>query len=203
MRLFAALTGNLEKIMTAEVKSVEDAVTNGIRAATDGLKLELRGQIVNAGLGKRLANTWRGQVYPKGKKSINAAGLVYNNAEKIVLPFDRGAVIKSKNGFWLAIPVQQKSGRGKRMTPALWEKMNAQRLHFIYRRRGPSFLVAEKFGRGKTPKAKSTQIIFLLVPQVRLGKRLDVKKASESWQEKLPNLVLQQWKDQGNLDEPS
>ncbi|OEJ63865.1 hypothetical protein BEN30_17070 [Magnetovibrio blakemorei] len=43
-----------------------------VREATNGLKLDLRQQIQGAGLGRRLANTWRSEVYPKGKKSIRA-----------------------------------------------------------------------------------------------------------------------------------
>jgi hypothetical protein len=38
-----------------------------MREATDGLKTELRGQITSADLGSRLANTWLGEVYPKGR----------------------------------------------------------------------------------------------------------------------------------------
>jgi hypothetical protein len=48
----------------------------GIREATDCLKTELRRQITSACLGNQLANTWRGEVYPKVQPSIAAAGYV-------------------------------------------------------------------------------------------------------------------------------
>ena len=74
MRLKAALEGNLEEYMEEHYRSGAEAVTNGIRQATDGLKTTMRNQIKAAGLGNRLANTWRGDTYPKSKKSISAAG---------------------------------------------------------------------------------------------------------------------------------
>jgi len=77
MRLKAALEGNLEEYMEEHYRSGAEAVTNGIRQATDGLKTTMRNQIKAASLGNRLANTWRGDTYPKSKKSISAAGVVY------------------------------------------------------------------------------------------------------------------------------
>ncbi len=53
MRLLAALQGDLKKIMAEEAKAAESAVINGVRQATAGLKLELRGQVTSAGLGHR------------------------------------------------------------------------------------------------------------------------------------------------------
>ena len=80
MRLLAAIQGNLNDLLKAELAAAERAVTAGVRAATDGLKTELRRQIIGAGLGNRLANTWRGEVYPKGQPSIGAAGFVWSKA---------------------------------------------------------------------------------------------------------------------------
>lgn len=51
------------------------------------------------------ANTWRGEVYPKGQVSIKAAGPAHSRAPVIVGAHDQGATIRSKDGFWLAIPL--------------------------------------------------------------------------------------------------
>ena len=117
-RLIAALSGNLQELMAAELKAARHAVTTGVRDATDGLKSELRSQITGAGLGARLANTWRGEVYPKGRESLGAAGLVYSRAPVVVAAHDEGALIRSKNGFWLSIPLPSAGTgpRGKRIT---------------------------------------------------------------------------------------
>ena len=145
MKLAAAISGDLRKIMAEEVKDAEDAVTAAMRQAADGLKADLRRQVTEAGMGQRLANTWRAELYPKGRKSIKPAGFVFTRAPTIIRAFDQGAVIKSKHGFWLAIPTPAAGtgARGKRMTPGLWEQMHGSRLRFIYRRGAPSLLVAE------------------------------------------------------------
>ena len=113
-------------------------------------------------------------------------------------------MIRSKNGFWLAIPTPAagKSTRGGRITPGEWERRTGLRLRFIYRRRGPSLLVAEgrlnTKGRAVALKSKNgrgavTAPIFLLVPQVKLAKRLDLGKAANAWQNRLPGLILANW----------
>jgi hypothetical protein len=50
----------------------------------------LRGQVTGAGLGERLAKSWRGDLYPKGGMSINAAGFVYTKAPEIIGAFAYG-----------------------------------------------------------------------------------------------------------------
>ncbi len=214
-RLVAALEGNLNKIMAEEVRSAEKAVTAGVRQATDGLKLELRGQITNAGLGQRLANTWRGQVYPKGSLSINAAGFVWSKAPDIVRSYAYGAVIRSSKGFFLAIPTAAagKYAMGKKITPGGWEQAHGKRLRFVYRRGAPSLLVADDMRartgkRGgfadasakaiKTGRGLVTVPIFILVPQVTIRKRFDIDSAARKWIDLVPKLVIQNWQDDDN-----
>ena len=206
MRLMAALSGDLDQMLADEVRIAEQVVTQSIREAIDGLKTELRNQITGAGLGKRLANTWRGEVYPKGQMSIKAAGLVYSRAPEVVGAHSHGATIRSKDGFWLAIPLPAagKGPRGKRMTPGLWEKLRGQRLRFIYRRGKPSLLVAEnqRARQGQrggfsvvsqkaqaTGRGLVTVPMFLLVPQVTLKKKFDIGSASRHWVSTLANRI--------------
>jgi hypothetical protein len=206
MRLMAALSGELDQMLAEEVRIAEQAVTQSIREATDGLKTELRSQITGAGLGQRLANTWRGEVYPKGKLSIKAAGLVYSRAPEVVGAHGQGVSIRSNDGFWLAIPLPAagKGPRGKRMTPGLWEKLRGQRLRFVYRRGKPSLLVAEnqRARQGQrggfsaaSQKAQASERglvtvpMFLLVPQVTLKKKFDIDSASRRWVSTLANRI--------------
>ena len=104
MRLLAAIQGDLNALLTEELGNAERAVTVGIREATDGLKTELRSQITRAGLGTRLANTWRGEVYPRSGQSIGAAGYVWSKAPGLVRLYAEGGIIRSKQGLFLAIP---------------------------------------------------------------------------------------------------
>ena len=211
MKLAAAISGDLRKIMAEEIKDAEDAVTAGMRQAADGLKADLRRQVTEAGMGQRLANTWRAELYPKGRKSIKAAGFVFTRAPTIIRAFDQGAVIKSRHGFWLAIPTPAAGtgARGKRMTPGLWEQMHGSRLRFIYRRGAPSLLVAENmrartgkrggFAKGSASALRSGRgmtsvVMFILVPQVSLKKRLDVNGVAEQWAAALPELIVRNWR---------
>jgi len=211
MKLAAAISGDLRKIMAEEVKAAEDAVTAGMRQAADGLKADLRRQVTEAGMGQRLANTWQAELYPKGRNSIKAAGFVFTKAPTIIRAFDQGAVIKSKHGFWLAIPTPAAGtgARGKRMTPGLWEQMHGSRLRFIYRRGAPSLLVAENmrartgkrggFAKGSASALRSGRgmtsvVMFILVPQVSLKKRLDVDGAAERWASALPEMIVRNWR---------
>ena len=211
MKLAAAISGDLRKIMAEEIKEAEDAVTAGMRQAADGLKADLRRQVTEAGMGQRLANTWRAELYPKSQKSIKAAGFVFTRAPTIIRAFDQGAVIKSRHGFWLAIPTPAAGtgARGKRMTPGLWEQMHGSRLRFIYRRGAPSLLVAENmrartgkrggFAKGSASALRSGRgmtsvVMFILVPQVSLKKRLDVNGVAEQWAAALPELIVRNWR---------
>jgi hypothetical protein len=84
-------------------------------------------------------------------------------------------------------------------------------LRFVPRSTGPSLLVVDRlrasfsrktgalrgFRRG-TDRARArrdglaTVMMFLLVPQVELSKRLDVARAAERWSAQLPALIEQQ-----------
>lgn len=192
-------------MLAEEITLAERSVTTSVRESAEGLKSELRAQVTAAGLGVRLANTWRSRVYPQGRPSISAAGMVWSNAPTIVRAFDEGPVIRSKDGFWLAIPLPAagKGRRGKKLTPGEWERLRGQRLRFVYRRGRPSLLVADNqrarggkrggfaLASGKAIAAGrvATVAIFLLVPQVHLRKRLNIDPAGKRWIDALPHRV--------------
>ena len=189
MQLSAAISGRLEEILKKELKNAELAVTKGISSATGQFKEAMRKQVKSAKLGSRLAYTWRGDVYPKSKMSLNAAGMVYSKAEKIMQSFEYGLVIRGKDGFWLAIPtpaIPKKIG-GKKTTPALYEKIKGIRLRYIYRPNQASLLVHEQ--------KRKTIIAFWLVPQVKMPKLIHFESEGEKWQKRLPTLILQNWRD--------
>ena len=204
MDLQLKIIGDLKPMMAAEIKAGEKAVSAAMREAGTDLKSAWRGQITQAGLGRRLANSIRSQVYPKSGDSMNAAALVWSKAPVIIGAHDTGPLIRSKNGFWLAIPTAAagKGLKGGRVTPGEWERRRGLPLRFIYRRRGPSLLVAEGrlnsrglgvASRSKTGRGKATVPIFLLVPQVKLAKRLDLARDAERAQAVVPGLIVANW----------
>ena len=204
MKLKLDITPDLVAAMAAEVKAGEKAVTAAMREAGTGLKTAWRGQITGAGLGRRLANSIRIQTYPKAGESLNAAALVWSKAPVIVGAHGTGPLIRSKDGFWLAIPTEAagRGLRGGRITPGEWERRRGLRLRFVYRRRGPSLLVAEGrlnsrglgvASRSRTGRGRTTVPIFLLVPQVKLPKRLDLGRDADRALESVPGLIVANW----------
>jgi hypothetical protein len=206
MKLDLSVAGAIVIAMQAEILAGEKAVTAAMRAAGGDLKSNWRTQITRARLGQRLANTIRSKTYPAAGESFDAAALVWSNAPQIIGAHDTGPLIRSKDGFWLAIPTPAagKGARGKALTPGEWERRRGLRLRFIYRRRGPSLLVADGrlnsrglgvASRSKTGRGQSTVPIFLLVPQVKLTKRLNLARDAERAQAAVPGLIVAKWLD--------
>jgi len=216
---FTLKTDDLAKGLTEAEGDAARSVTAAMREATEGLKGDLRADVVDAGLGQRLANTWRGKTYPEGGISLEAASFVWSKAPNIVDAFDRGVTIKSARGFWLAIPTPAAGVKGlsatggmKRITPGGWERRTGLRLRFVYRRGRPSLLVADNarlskkglarpnVGRTRAGaqftrlKGRSTVVVFILVPQVTLQKRLDIASAARRWADRVPGLLASHWR---------
>lgn len=211
MRLRAAIEGNLHQAMRAESRAMATAVTTGVREATEGLQRDLRADVVNAGLGYRVARAWRKKLYPND--GVNAAGMVWSNASHIIRA-NEGATIKSQDGFFLAIPTENAPRRGvggKRISPSNFPEHRFGRLRFVYRRGAPSLLVADNLqasfrratgelrgfrrasqrnqARGQT----TTVVMFILVPQVQLPRRLDTGRQTRKWESRLPDLIVQNY----------
>ena len=204
MKLKLDITPDLVAMMAAEITAGERAVSQAVNEAGSSLKSAWRAQITGAGLGQRLANTIRSEQFPKGRSSLSAAAVVWSKAPVIVGAHDAGPLIRSRNGFWLAIPTEAagKSARGGRIAPGEWERRSGLRLRFVYRRTGPSLLVAEGrlnargravASRSRTGRGVTTVPIFLLVPQVQLRKRLDFARDAARAQEAIPGAIVANW----------
>lgn len=212
MRIEVSLTGDLASLMETEVRAVEQAVTTGVVATARELQADWRGQIGKAGLGQRLANSIRLRRYPRAGASASAAAVVNAASPKIVEAFDRGALIRSKDGFYLAIPTPAAGltglaagGKRQRITPGAWERRTGMRLRYVWRPGRPALLVADdarlntrglaapkrgKRRRDGTLTGAQTVVIFILLPQVRLRKRLDLDRATKAAEARLPQAIL-------------
>ena len=84
-------------------------MASGVLDAGRSSKTELRRQVASAGLGQRLANSWRDKHYPN--QTLDAASLVYTKAPQIIRAFDEGAVIRSARPK-LAIPTENAPEKG-------------------------------------------------------------------------------------------
>lgn len=224
MKFRFELDASIAGIAETEIDNAERAVTGGVRAVGSMVKDAWRQQVKSSGLGVRLANTIRQADYPARGQSIGAASLVYArpnrqksaSAADVVDAFDQGALIRSKEHFWLAIPLPaagpvSASFRRGRLTPGLWEKRTGRRLRFVYRPGRPALLVDDgtmapgsslnsRMARGshratrvKTFKNKSVPM-FVLVPQAKLKKRLDLAGPARAAETRLPAEILARWK---------
>jgi uncharacterized protein DUF6441 len=205
MKLKLEFDPDIVALMQAEVLAGERAVTTAMRQAGSDLKGDWRGQITGAGLGQRLARSIRNKTYPERGESLGAAAFIWSKAPKIIRAHDRGVLIRSKLGFYLAIPTEAagKGRGGARLTPGEWEQRRGMRLRFIYRRNGPSLLVAERArlntrgtavaSRSKTGRGQVSAPIFILVPQVKLRKRLDLARDAERVAGSVPRLIVEKW----------
>lgn len=209
----AVAIGDITKVMREEFEAGEKAVKAAMTIAGQGIQAGWRQQITAAGLGMRLPRTIRTRAYPVGQNSMNAAAIVWANAPEIIGAFDRGVAIRSRDGFWLAIPTPEAGTKGvgrKRITPGGFEQRTGLRLRFVYRRFGPSLLVADGArinarGRAVMSRAKVradgiqrgavTAVIFWLVPQVTLRKRLNLSRDVDIWANRLPGLIVKNWRD--------
>jgi hypothetical protein len=212
MKRAATITRSLQTDMRDELRGLERAVASGTRDAGRNLRTELHRQVTSAGLGQRLANSWRDKHYPN--QQLDAASLVYTKAPQIVRAFDEGAVIRSKRGRFLAIPTEnapRKGTDGKRISPSTFPEHRFGPLRFVPRSGGPSLLVVDGlrasysrqtsqlrgFRRAtertrRSGQGLTTVVMFVLVPQVKLRKRLDVARAAERWSAQLPALIERQ-----------
>jgi hypothetical protein len=190
MRLDVQVNQDLPAWAEKNITQWSQAVTQGVSETSVVVQQAWRSQITGAGLGRRLAGSVRRAVYPKGQPSPNAAALIWTKAPEIIGAHERGAVIRSANGFYLAIPTAAagRGSRGARLTPGEWEARRGVRLRFVYRGSRPSLLVADGArlnsrglgvaSRSRTGRGVATVPIFVLLPQVRLKKRLDLQGAA-------------------------
>ena len=195
MRIQAAIRGDLHEVMKAESKLIGAAVREAVIESSTDLRDDLRGDVRKAGLGNRLANAWRMDIYPNNAP-IETAGFIHSKAPKIMLAHE-GGLIKSRDGFFLAIPTEAAPKRGvggKRINPSNFPENSLGRLRFVYRAGKPSLLVVDglRAGTGKrggfrkasataqrTGRGLATVVMFILVPQVRLKKKFDIARTQE------------------------
>lgn len=207
MRLTAAITG-LDAALDAETIRIEQAMTGAMRDATEGLKGALRDQVRSAGLGDRLAKTWRGEVYPQGTASMEPAGYIWSKAPRIIAGFAGGVTIYPKASSYLAIPTERvPRGRGRgskpRMSPEEVEHHFNQDLILKRGKRGQilGFVdVVEARSRTRrglrqaTPgrlaqgRARKLVLMFIFVRRVRLPRLLDLQQAANQWGARVPAL---------------
>ncbi|WP_298689577.1 DUF6441 family protein [uncultured Sphingomonas sp.] len=200
MPINVSISGLTEAIGAAEGQ-IATITTTAMRGATDTLKQTLRDQIRDAGMGNRLANTWRADTYPDGRNSLNPAGYAWSNAPDIIDAFARGATITplaGKNYLWLptkSVPRAGGRSSSKSMTPdQVLETFGATEF-VIKKGKGGGLLAFIVEGRGQTKRGAVKRVrkgrlahgdsgqlvlMFVLKPSIRLPKKLDLQAAGDA-----------------------
>lgn len=189
------------------------AVTEGIKAGTEGLKTDLRRAVIEGGLGERLPNAVRSEVYPRNKASLDAAGWIFTKGvrtRQILEAYANGATIRGKNRRFLAIPTEAGKGLVQARGGAAFLS-HSYGLGIATRvvvppkgasRPGVLWIVADlRKGKGKrggyrkptaaARKRKDTEevILFILVPQVKVQRRISIDGLAQQWIGRVPGLI--------------
>lgn len=186
--------------------------TEVVKRLTNGLKQSLRDDIAAAKLGTKLPKTWRSELYPKSGDSLTPAGVVFSTAPHIIDGFDRGGVVRAKGHKYIAIPSQfapAHAGRNKSMTPQWFNQGRHGKLEFVKFKRIAALVVrnqrksfATKSGDFRGYKKATdawkrrggeteTVVMFWLIPQVTLRRRLDVNRTVQKWQSEMSRAMLE------------
>lgn len=191
MELRLALQGDLQKTLDAEQDRLARALRLAADVAGEQVKLRLRKEIKDAGLGDRLANTIRHAVYPRpGRRSLSPVATVFTRAPRIIRGLTEATTIRGSGTNWLAIPSENAPARfrGKRMTPELYEeRFGAGRLRFVVTERDRAGVLIDddlRKRRGKrggfAPRSEKSRgeaesvIMFFLVREVRTKPKLSL-----------------------------
>ena len=197
----------------APIDAIEADIAAGttavMRQVSVGLKGDLRDQVRAAGLSQRLANTWRGNVYPGSGKSLDPATLVFSKAPHIMMSMIEAITIRPINGGkFLAIPTDNtpnKRGTGGAplpMTPVEVEALFNQDLTILRGKNGRWLgfvnVVEARNKRGfrrATPRRLAQgrdihlRLMFVFVPFVRTRKLIDLQGAADRWAAQVPILL--------------
>lgn len=162
-----------------------------------------------------------GWVYVRGPRAgVQSVGA---SAALLIDAFERGVSIVARRGAWLAIPTDAagkraptdgaaRTGRGSqqaRITPAGFERRSGLKLRFVPVSPGKALLVVDSakrdrlaravpYGKGRGSKlygpAGKTIVVFTLVRQVRLPKRLDFTGPEQRAGQRWDDLLTKHWR---------
>ncbi len=205
MDVEVAIYGNLRAVM----ESRQAIAAGGLHraaglAAREGVG-RFRRDVESAGLGRRLANTWRATVYPRRPGTLSPAAFIFTKAEALIRAHDSGPTIRPvKGSVYLWLPTENTPRRGnRRMSPGMVEERFGD---FTYvpsiTRPGVVFATVDavrsrsrrgfrKASRGRAGQGRNAIriIMFVLVRQVRLRKRLNVGRITSELQQVWPEIV--------------
>lgn len=142
--------GQISRDMDRVVRGYLSAGTQAVGKTTRRVEKRLEAATASA-VGGKLWRAWQSTSFPKSGPARNPAGTIWlkGNARGrtggAVRFWTQPGEIRGKSGQYLAIPLPTAGSRGRSrdLTPGEWERINGQRLRFVYRRGRASLLVAD------------------------------------------------------------
>ena len=183
MTLEVAIRGDLKAMMRDEAKALRKSATIAVRRAARGARRDLIRQIkrsvkTNQGLSRKRPEQWViAKLDPqRGFKSNNPTGVVSGRARyrrragevDLLTILDEGATVTARSGKFLAIPTENaplRSGRGgaRRAMPS--------------EVRIPVDILPARGGRAVIVRRGTREVLWTLVREVRLPKRIDAARS--------------------------
>jgi hypothetical protein len=197
MKMTFDIDGSITAAARETLEQLESGAYDAIKVIGEASKAALRREVRNAGMSARLANTWRGQVYPR-RPSLSAAYSLWvtgsgegsRRGERAtaatVIEAQMGTVIRASRKRFLAIPTRwAKAGSGrtrggqfapKYLTPDEWERANGKKLFFAPTGKGEFALWGEVDTKPRTGSTRGVRaikrVVFILKRSVSLRARL-------------------------------
>jgi len=208
VRAAVTITGRLEDAFNEWTEGTARLLTDATEHAASTMRDEMRTAMANAGLGK-LGRALGYAAYPGGGTySFHPAAEVFVRGkaasaakwEGVIDAFAQGATIRSKRG-WLAIPTKNcpKGSRGRYLTPdQVAERFGPLRSIAA----GKSVLlfadvIAGKSGgvrkatAGRLAQGREAKLtlMFVLVKEATICKRLDLDAVIRQWETRFPAMI--------------
>jgi hypothetical protein len=186
------------------VSDVLGAATDALRVTTRQLERELE-DITRRAVKGNSWRAWASSVYPRSGAARAPVGEVFvkggRRSRGMMSFWTTPGVNRSKDGYWLAVPLPAAGARGRSrdLTPGEWERRTGVRLQYVHRNGdGYAMLVAEgvlagngsgvlrrpsdlrrklDVSRTGQARARKTVPIFLLIPFQRHANRVSVEPA--------------------------
>lgn len=180
-----------------ETRRLEIGMFRGMEDGAHMLKERLRDQVRAAGMGERLANTWRDRTYPQRKRaSLHPTGFVWSNAPEIISFFNGQTEVVPVNGRrYLAIPsptARAITGRkGARLPVATVLARLGGKTATIRNKKGHLLILwdARRAAARKRGAHRDMVLLYTLVPTVRSRKVFNVEEAVAAVGRSIPDLI--------------
>lgn len=198
--------GQVQRALDAEFVALSRRVRLAMeQAGRDLVLMPLREMTAAALNSRKLPTAWRGEVFPnRGDPTLSPAFFAYTKSPKIIAAFEEGPTIRPLGGkkfLWIPTENVPRTTGGRRLSPVELAARIRGKLTLVPSKKGGLVAIgsAKKVSRrahrrggkryndvrgltkreAKAGETTEEVVFYILKPQVRLAKRLDVAAIAE------------------------